>query len=565
LNATTRKSPDVTIENSLPEILSPVITNLFPRGDEDLEIDFMYYDADGDENKRTDIRWYKDGILQSVYNNWFTIPANATEKDQVWEYQIRAFDGNDTSQFNDSFPVTIKNSKPILTKFSPTDSTLTISETETIKFSVEAEDMDGDVLIYQWIIEDQETFEAVGVGEYPNYDYVTDFSSAGVYKINVTIGDWGTNSFKIYKEWLVTVLNVNRLPTIIVDEPLTDSPKMMNTGKLTFEITAYDLDTDDVITLKWYIRTTEAATNTNRYDYEPGGYTEGVYAVQVVVSDGHESVSKQWNVTVKSEKADLIAGYTWDQWSVFIQVFVIIATAIIGVIGFRRLKKKKGVLQDYLNDIERPMKGWKNEPETSEKELIAVVNKIEKDYGNGIIEDLHYFLLDRQIKENLKEMRQWKVDNSFSNLPATVAHEVSKILDDGKITDNEYMTFVEMLAHTEGMSAPEKDGIKSQMRKWRDMDKSRDRERRAMPTEGEGSKDAKVSKDAEDAAGTGERGSGSGERGSGSGERGSGSGERGSGSGERGSGSISKDSKGAEGSKGSLDAEKEIMSKKPEK
>jgi hypothetical protein len=270
-----------------------------------------------------------------------------------------------------------------------------------------------------------------------------------------------------------------------VDEPVSRNLKVMEDKTIRFEITAYDLDADDDVSLEWFLDGVKRGEGTNHYTYAPGGYSVGKHTIEVVVTDGHGSASETWNVTVQSleSQRELVAGYTWDQWSVFIQIIVIIATAIIGFIGFRRLRKKRGVLQEYMASIEGPMKGWKEDPEQSEIDLIEVVNKVENDYDNGLIEDLHYFLLDRQIKENLKEMRQWKIDSSFDYLPSSVAHEVDKILEDGKITDNEYITFAEMIEHTEGMTAEQKTDIKGQMKIWRNMDRGWTEAKRSQMSE----------------------------------------------------------------------------------
>ena len=122
------------------------------------------------------------------------------------------------------------------------------------------------------------------------------------------------------------------------------------------------------------------------------------------------------------------------------------------------------------------MKTWQQDPDKSEAELVEAAQLVHNDYKTGLIEDLHFFLLDRQIKENLREIRQDRVSSAFSYLPADTLNEIEKMLEDGKITENEYQTFLDILTHTDGLTPAQKEEIKEQMQRWRVMDKGRETE-----------------------------------------------------------------------------------------
>jgi parallel beta-helix repeat protein len=468
-------SPEIKIINTPPEIRLPRITNLFPRGDDDLDITYTYYDPDGDESQEIYIRWYMNDILQSDFNDEETIPANATEKDQSWYYKISAFDGTDTSAENISFPVKIRNAPPVIIKYYPPEDEITMNETENMEFRVEVMDMDDDVIFYQWVLEDQNTLDTKPLGEDYFLNFQTDYDDAGTYILNVSIQDWGVGSFKIYHEWKVIVLNNNRLPTLGEYDPEDTDPGVREDKSLKFSITYSDPDDEDTLTVTWYFDNTEAAKESDTYTYYPSGYSAGKHTVTAVIYDGYDNTSKTWNVSVKDidEDADLIYGLTWDQWSVIIQVIVILVTAIVAVFGFFRLRKKKGALHNYLKQIEAPMKTWQEDPVKAEEQLMDVADLIEKDYKARLIEDLHYFLLDRQLKENLREIRQEQVGRSFSYLPADTLKEIEVMLEDGKITDEEYQTFLEVLGQSDELSPQEKERVKAQMQHWRTMDEKR--------------------------------------------------------------------------------------------
>jgi hypothetical protein len=196
--------PVVRSENTPPEIINPRIEPVNPLTMDDLTAVYEVKDADGDENMSVEILWYRNGVDEPQYDNMTIIPSNATDKDQEWHYKIRAFDGTDYSNndgYVSSFPVRINNSPPEITKYYPVQTSLTINETESITFSIEVEDMDEDIIFYEW----SSNGKSVGGDEY--YIFEADHNSAGTYLINVAIQDWGLNSVKVSMSWNVEVLN----------------------------------------------------------------------------------------------------------------------------------------------------------------------------------------------------------------------------------------------------------------------------------------------------------------------------------------------------------------------
>ncbi|UCH89073.1 MAG: right-handed parallel beta-helix repeat-containing protein, partial [Thermoplasmata archaeon] len=484
MNGEKMESDQVEILNSPPEIRSPKITNRFPRGDEDLHIYYEPYDPDNDPIRRVEVKWYMNGEAMKEYDDMIVISANATEKDQVWHFDICAYDGNSTSEYNESFPVTIRNSRPEIADYYPKEPEITMTETESVEFGVDVFDMDGDILLYQWVLEDQSSMESTILGEDEFLTLQTDYNSSGTYILNLTIQDWGVNSYKIYKEWKVTILNYNRLPVITILAPAGTDPRVKEDESLKFEVSYSDPDKEDDLKLYWYVDGLEisSAADSRTYTFDPEG-AAGTHTVKVRLFDGYTNATKDWNISVKGtdEGADLIYGMTWDQWSVVLQALVIIFTAIFAAFGFWRLRKKKGVMHDYMKQVEAPMKNWQEDPDKAEDELMQVADHIEKDFTDGLIEDLHYFILERQIKENLREIRQEQVGRSMSYLPADSLKELEGMLEDGRISEKEYHTFLDVLSHSKELSAEEKEKVKKQLKRWRMMDGKREVGAQAPP------------------------------------------------------------------------------------
>ncbi|MHA2275425.1 MAG: hypothetical protein ACXAC2_06650, partial [Candidatus Kariarchaeaceae archaeon] len=59
-----------------------------------------------------EIRWYKNGIWESTYNDSLTLPNTATTKGETWNFRIRVHDGFNYSLWVNSTTVEIKNSSP---------------------------------------------------------------------------------------------------------------------------------------------------------------------------------------------------------------------------------------------------------------------------------------------------------------------------------------------------------------------------------------------------------------------------------------------------------------------
>ncbi len=128
-------SSNVTVSigfaNTAPSITSLTIDPASPISTENLHLDFIYDDADGDSLTTTEIEWSVDGVHAPEHDGSMTINASHTSKGDIWTVRVRASDGIDMSPWTASSPRNIMNSPPELLNFSlgPEDAT-TISQLE---------------------------------------------------------------------------------------------------------------------------------------------------------------------------------------------------------------------------------------------------------------------------------------------------------------------------------------------------------------------------------------------------------------------------------------------------
>ncbi len=88
-------SNSVTIENTPPEARDVYIKSWQPPSADNLELYYTYFDADGDPEDGSRIRWYKNGVPQVDFNDQTVVPFTATSPAESWYATIEPHDGID--------------------------------------------------------------------------------------------------------------------------------------------------------------------------------------------------------------------------------------------------------------------------------------------------------------------------------------------------------------------------------------------------------------------------------------------------------------------------------------
>ncbi|MHA2252488.1 MAG: hypothetical protein ACXAD7_19135, partial [Candidatus Kariarchaeaceae archaeon] len=245
-------SIDQTIGNTKPGVVTVEILNEFNlKTDNDLIIFYDFIDVDSDTITEIQTQWFLDGAEQIQFENYTQINSTNTAKNQMWNVQIRVFDGLNWSEYkNLDSVITIRNSIPTISNIRLVGGS---NSNENITVSYEYFDLDNDTesnTAILWNIIRGGSIETPPAG--PILD--SNFIIAGdiVYAI-ITPNDGfepgitiitTLNSPKIIKGILI----VGDLRPVLIDDPTIFSVNISSSftviSDLYVNYTAYDPDSD---------------------------------------------------------------------------------------------------------------------------------------------------------------------------------------------------------------------------------------------------------------------------------------------------------------------------------
>jgi len=164
-------------------------------------------------------------------------------------------------------------------------------------FSVTPINYDRDEVAFEWRL-DGVVVEGV---EPSGYTYVADYDSAGDHELTVTVSDLLDPTLKTSFTWYISVLDVNRAPTLSNFDPVDATPSVEETagGSMEFSLTGVDPD-GDTLTYTWYVDSAYADSGVGRdlftyqFDFDSSGY----HQISVSVTDGVDTITHSWTLQV---------------------------------------------------------------------------------------------------------------------------------------------------------------------------------------------------------------------------------------------------------------------------
>ncbi|MEM2869789.1 MAG: PKD domain-containing protein [Thermoplasmata archaeon] len=218
----------------------------------------------------------------SVVHNYF--------EDGSFQVVLTVSDGklSDT----DTLTITVYNGPPVIESFFPASELVAIDEGRNLTFGVNASDPNLDELAYSWFVGSKP------VGNGSRYTFVSDYKSQGVYEIRASVSDGKASASA---SWRLTVRNVNRPPKIETVDPLMDVT-MAEGETVALRASASDAD-GDILSWVWVVDEGVRSNGTGpqaELIYRPDYRSSGVHRARVTFSDGSESASHSWNITVRN-------------------------------------------------------------------------------------------------------------------------------------------------------------------------------------------------------------------------------------------------------------------------
>ena len=142
-----------------------------------------FTDLDGD-TVTNDTRWYKNGVEDTSLRNLISISSSNTTKGEKWNFSIKIFEGDYTSNFINT-SMTINNAKPEIniTINNTSADSITVSETQQVNITTNASDIDNDALTFT--INDSSRFSLNGI----YFIWNTNLTDSGTYNVNITVND----------------------------------------------------------------------------------------------------------------------------------------------------------------------------------------------------------------------------------------------------------------------------------------------------------------------------------------------------------------------------------------
>ncbi|MHA2224197.1 MAG: hypothetical protein ACXAC8_03260 [Candidatus Hodarchaeales archaeon] len=114
-----KTSSVIQIENSVPTASNLDFFPSNPTRANNLTISYVYSDDDGDPESGTLIRWYRNNIPQTTFNDMVIIDSASIFKGDLWNVSIRVSDSTDISPNWVNVSITVANSPPIVVFLSP--------------------------------------------------------------------------------------------------------------------------------------------------------------------------------------------------------------------------------------------------------------------------------------------------------------------------------------------------------------------------------------------------------------------------------------------------------------
>jgi len=298
--------PEINLYSTVTVTVSDIYVNeILPSAGGELEIDEtetinFLVDVFGMGGLLLSYSWKLDSIEVST-NYFFDF---TTDYSSAGSYQLYLHIEEDAgSELSFTWDITVNDvdQSIVVNEVQPSaGGELEIDELESVAFSIDAYDPDGNILEYIWILDGEE------ISTTSTHNFTTDYTSAGTYIITLDVTDNFSRSSLNYT-WDVTVNDVDQ--SIVVNEVLPSSGGELEIDELesvAFSIDAYDPD-GNILEYIWMLDGEEVST-TSTYNFTTDYTSAGAYIITLDVTDNfsRSSLNYSWDVTVNDVDQSIV-------------------------------------------------------------------------------------------------------------------------------------------------------------------------------------------------------------------------------------------------------------------
>ena len=264
---------DLTLSRSSTEILLPVYSN------STLYLNYTFYDQDGDSEGGTEIRWYKNGVRQTAYDNQKQVPSSALFKNDDWNATVKPKDGQDFGSINSSSTIIIQNTPPSVSGVNVLPGSPVTTSNLIISYTYSDNDGDSQNLSLREILWYKDTTLQTSLNNSPTVNSGnTSKNNQWYFKIRVS------DSFN-YSIWYTsnTITVANSVPSASSLQITPSNPKTSNNLVGSYTFTDLDSDTETGSLIRWY----------------KNGVLQGSLNDSLVVNSSLTSKGENWYFTVQ--------------------------------------------------------------------------------------------------------------------------------------------------------------------------------------------------------------------------------------------------------------------------
>jgi hypothetical protein len=272
----------IEIGNSIPSIIDIEITPENPNDDDDLFLNYEYFDLDSDLEQNTEIYWYLDGVRQNEIDNILNISNLMIRYGDTWQIAITPNDGEDFGETLWSNLIQIGSSNTI-PQINIEFNIFNFSTKDNLQFSLIYSDADGDELQDTEINWYRNTFYM------PNFDHMYLISNSSTEKNDIWNFSIRVNDGMAWSEWFHSYdIIIQNTPPVVISS-ITSNLEYTTSDNISISWVQYDLDGDfeSNSKIKWFVDGIYIS-NYDNLSTIPYSSTERnqIWQYQIIPSDG---------------------------------------------------------------------------------------------------------------------------------------------------------------------------------------------------------------------------------------------------------------------------------------